>query len=74
MCGIRNFDKKTRRLYSAANLCLVAGLLPVVLDLSPATHHTLFKAIRGVLLGVSIGLFLLVQRPLKAAPPTDRQA
>lgn len=75
MCGNCNFDKKTRRLYVAANLCLVAGLMPIIMHLPLRNHHALSDGICGLLLGVSIGLFLFIRRcKNKPAPPANGQA
>lgn len=75
MCAARKFDKKTRRIYAAAYVCMLAGMLPAILDLPLHQHRALYDAIRGLLLGIAIGLFLWVLRlKNRPAPPANGHA
>lgn len=72
MCAVRNFDKKTRRIYAAASVCLLAGLIPAIIDVPLRQHRDLYDAIRGLLLGTAIGLYLWVlSRKNKPARPEN---
>lgn len=77
MCGVRHFDKKTRRVYAAGNVCLLTGLMMTQFLSSSRVHHRiLFDCVRGVALLASIALLLWVARRGRCArtPDASRQA
>ena len=67
MCDVRSCDKKTRKIYIAANLCLIASLLPTVLHPNWQAHHPAYEALRISLLGITIVLLLWVARRRRGA-------
>lgn len=57
----RHFDRKTRLIYSAGNLCLFTGFaLTQFGALWGVRHQVLFHGLRGFLVGFSITLLLWV--------------
>jgi len=64
MCGIRQWDGKTRRIYAAGNVFLLAGLIPTLFGGGPWSlhHRALYDGLRGLCLGLAIGLLLWVVR------------
>lgn len=71
MCSIRRFDPKTRRIYFAANLCLIAGLLPTLFRGSwMARHADWLDGVRGFFLGLAISLLFWVARRRRGAVAT----
>lgn len=75
MCGIRNFDKKTRRIYAAANVCMLLGVMPTVLEVGLHGHHPFYTAARFVLLSAAIVLYLwVVRQKNRPAPPANGHA
>ena len=66
-----HFDRKTRLVYAAANLCLFIGIALALFTPRWAAQHRLFyDGLRGFLLGLTIALLLWVVRlKQRPAPP-----
>jgi len=77
MCiEVPRFDRKTRLVCAAGNLCLFTGIALTQFGLGWGVHHQiLFDGLRGFLVGFSITLMLwVVRRKRLHAPPRDGSA
>jgi hypothetical protein len=62
MCGIRQWDAKTRRLYAAGMVFLLTGMTLARFVGAPwcMLHRGLYDGLRGLCAGLAMGLFLCV--------------
>lgn len=71
------FDAKTRRVYAVAMVCLTSGLALAQFEHAPWSlrHRDLYDGLRGLVLGLAIGLLLWVtRRKGKSEPAGTAQA
>jgi hypothetical protein len=71
MCGIRDWDTKTRRIYAAAMAALSAGTALGRFEGRPWSthHHGLYDGLHGLCIGVALGLLLCVLRLSRRCGP-----
>jgi hypothetical protein len=77
MCGIRQWDNKTRRMYAAAMIFLLTGITLGRFDGGPWSlqHRGLYDGLRGLCMGLAIGLLLCVlRRKQKCGPAAGAEA
>lgn len=62
MCGIRQWDEKTRRIYGAAMAFLITGIVFGRFDGAPWSmrHSGLYDGLHGLCIGMAVGLLLCV--------------